>query len=157
MKIFGICGSIRKDSSNWSLLKALQNDMGNHEWNLMDIAKLPYFEPENQFSENTPHIVKEFREAASAADLIVITTPEYAHGIPGILKNALEWIFCEGTMKKPVTCLIGSGQGEHSRDQLIEVLSTMDFRIGISDTMIVKGLRLNVQIDESIKELIKFR
>ena len=155
MKILAICGSIRKESSNWALLKFAESRLSEHEWVFTDLTKLPYFEPEEQFGEHTPQIVMELRESASTADLIFIATPEYAHGIPGILKNALEWLFCEGTMKKQVALIIGSGQGIHVKDQLIEVLSTMDFLIDSNTTLIIKGARHTIG-DENKKLIESF-
>ncbi len=144
MRILGICGSLRKDSTNWLLLTEAQKLTPRAQWTFADLSVLPWFRPEDQFSEKVPKVVTELRGLASAADLIVIATPEYAHSMPGILKNGLEWTFCEGTMKKPVKLLIGSGQGEHTRTQLLETLRTMDFLIEDKDAVIFTGLRAGI-------------
>lgn len=149
MKIVGICGSIRENSSNWLILKTAKTYLNQHDWAFADLSILPYFQPELQF-QDTPEIVHHLRNLASAADLILISTPEYAHGIPGILKNGLEWLFCEGTMKKPVALIIGSSQGEHVKDQLLEVLRTMDFQIDLQNTLIVQGARTRFTEDGKI-------
>ena len=115
MKIFGICGSLRKNSSNAQLLKAAQIFLNKHRWSSLYLDELPYFDPDQQFSEKTLELVKEMRKLASGSDLILISTPEYAHGVPGLLKNALEWLFCEGTQRKPATVIIGSVQGARSK------------------------------------------
>jgi chromate reductase, NAD(P)H dehydrogenase (quinone) len=144
MKIFALCGSLRQNSSNWSLILAAQNFMKDHQWTVFNLADLPYFDPDNQFSDKTPSIVTEMRTLASHADLIFISTPEYAHGIPGILKNGLEWLFFEGTQKKRVAVVIGSSQGEYAQVQLLEIINTMDFNFSENDCLIIKGARKKV-------------
>ena len=154
MKILGLCGSLRKDSSNALLLQAAESELKTHQWFHFEISKLPYFDPDLQYSEQTPKAVMEVRSFASQADVIFVCTPEYAHGIPGILKNAFEWIFHEGTLKKPVYTVIGSSQGENTKSQLIEILTTMDFSINEQQTLIVKGARSAVDSTGHIAEPI---
>jgi chromate reductase len=155
MKILKICGSLREQSSNAAILKAVQILHPFEEWDFFDLFTLPFFQPEFQF-ENTPSIVQKLREKASAADLILVATPEYAHGVPGVLKNGLEWMFCEGTMKKPVAVIIGSTQGESTQTQLLEILATMDFNILPENTFIIQGARSKIDqdgklLDENLK------
>jgi NAD(P)H-dependent FMN reductase len=162
MKILGICGSIREASSNGALLKAAMKQLNNHEWEIINLSKLPFFDPDLQFSNKVPDPVKNMRSLAGACDLIFISTPEYAHGVPGILKNGLEWLFCEATMKKKVAVVIGSAQGEWARDQLIEILKTMDFSMEVNHCMIIHGAKSKINqdgifIEEKAKEeYIKF-
>ncbi len=141
MKIFALCGSLRKESSNWKILNAAKSYLHQHEWQFADLSLLPYFDPDLQYSEETPEIVLRTRKQAGASDVIVISTPEYAHGIPGMLKNGLEWIFNESTMQKPVFVIIGSAQGQRVRDQLLEVLKTMDFKIENESFLLFQGAR----------------
>lgn len=147
MKILAISGSIRQGSSNTALLKAAKFFFDTQEWHTFDLTKLPYFDPDLQYSEKIPAIVTSMRELAGQCDLILISTPEYAHGIPGLLKNGLEWLFCELTMKKPVAVIIGSAQGEWARDQLLEVLKTMDFAVTPENFHIIHGARTKIQSD----------
>lgn len=135
------------------VLKFAKEILASHDVSLFNIAELPYFDPDQQFSDLIPSKVRELRESAFASDLILISTPEYAHGIPGILKNALEWLFCEGTIKKPASVIIRSSQGEHVRSQLIEVLGTMDFLIDENRIIIINSGRSF--LEEEIKGQIK--
>lgn len=147
MKILGLCGSLREGSSNGAILKSAAHYFSDHHFESFDLSKLPYFDPDQQFSDSTPSIVAEMREIAKMADLIFISTPEYAHGVPGLLKNGLEWLFCEGTMKKKVAVVIGSAQGEWVRDQLLEILKTMDFVISENQFLLIKGARNKINKD----------
>jgi chromate reductase len=147
MKILGLCGSLRSNSSNGNILKAAKALLSPSEWREFNLSELPYFDPDNQFSERVPVKVKEVRQLACESDVIFVSTPEYAHGLPGILKNAFEWIFHEGTQKKPVYVVIGSAEGENTKDQLVEILKTMDFKIDESHVLLIKGARS--KFDES--------
>jgi NAD(P)H-dependent FMN reductase len=138
MNILGICGSLRPESSNARLLRAARTYLHAHVWNVFDLTRLPFFDPARQF-DDTPAAAEEFRAFAGASDLILIATPEYAHGIPGVLKNGLEWLFCEATIGKPVAVILGSGQGQAIRDQLLDVLRTMDFAISPDRFLLVQG------------------
>lgn len=144
MKILGICGSLRKSSSNYSILNAAKKYFSQHKWGEIDLAEFPYFDPDNQFSDFTPDIVIKARKLASESDVIFISTPEYAHGVPGILKNGLEWLFHEGTQRKQVALVIGAAQGEFVQADLIEILRTMDFNINTKNTLIIKGARSKI-------------
>ncbi|OYZ19195.1 MAG: hypothetical protein B7Y39_12390 [Bdellovibrio sp. 28-41-41] len=144
MKILSLCGSLRSNSTNGYLLKAAKSCRPNDLWVDFNLADLPYFDPDNQYSVQTPQVVLEFRNLGATVDAIFIATPEYAHGLPGILKNALEWLFHEGTMSKPVFVVIGTAQGDHTRDQLIEIIKTMDFKINPSQVLLLKGVRSKI-------------
>ena len=87
--ILGIAGSLRKDSYNKGALRAAQQlcpDGAGIE--IYDIAGLPLF---NQDEEKNPTPkVAEFKQKIRAADAILLVTPEYNYGVPGVLKNALD-------------------------------------------------------------------
>ena len=94
-----------------------------------------------------------FRELAAKADCIVIASPEYAHGIPGILKNALEWLVCEETLKKSVAVLIGTPSGgEYVRQYLAETLRTMDLVLPESAILTVRSARQHISVDGEISD-----
>jgi NAD(P)H-dependent FMN reductase len=153
MKILGICGSLRENSTNKTLLHLAKANLSQHEWTEGDLFSLPYFDPDNQYSDQTPKSVLDMRKLAAACDIIFIATPEYAHGLPGVLKNALEWLFHEGTQKKPVYLVIGSGQGEHTKAQLIEILTTMDFQISENQTLMIKSPRSKISTEGKFTDL----
>lgn len=144
MNILSLCGSRRLNSSNMLLLRAAQNYLQPSVWNQIDAGTLPYFDPDNQFEGHVPTDVIAMRRLAAQSDVILISTPEYAHGIPGILKNALEWLFSEETQKKPCFVMIGSAQGEWARDQLLEVLRTMDFTVSDEHFILIKSARTKI-------------
>lgn len=154
MNVLAICGSLRDGSSNHNLLQAFHRQCPRETvWNLFAIKELPYFDPQLQFSSELPRSVGHFRALAAKADCIVIATPEYAHGIPGVLKNALEWLVCEETMKKSVAVLIGtSSGGEYVRQYLAETLRTMDLILPESAILTVRSARQNISSDGEISD-----
>lgn len=90
------------------------------------VARLPHFSPELDV-EPWPEEVLALRAAVGASDAVVICTPEYAHGMPGSLKNALDWLVSAlEPIDKPVLLVSASPSGAvHAHAQLMEVLRTM--------------------------------
>lgn len=154
MNVLAICGSIRDTSSNFNLLKAAETSFPKEtSWNYFLIQELPFFDPDLQFDSSLPNSVQSIRSLAAKADYIIISTPEYAHGIPGILKNALEWLVCEETLKKKVVIIIGSpGGGTFVKDYLAETLRTMDLLPAEDRTLVVTTARSAFAPDGSITD-----
>lgn len=164
MKILAISGSIRSESSNAALFKAIHNLLtANINWNHFKIDELPFFDPKIQFGAEVPHSVQSLRHYAFESDYIVIATPEYAHGIPGVLKNALEWLICEETIKKKVVVFISSPSGgAYVKEYLLETLRTMDMIAAEEMTFVIPSARKDVSVlgeieDPALKlSIIKF-
>jgi NAD(P)H-dependent FMN reductase len=75
-------------------------------------------------------MVAELRTALLANDGILISAPEYAHGVPGGLKNLLDWVVGWGELADtPVALWHASVYGEHARASLAEILTTMSMRL----------------------------
>ncbi len=89
IKILGFAGSLRKRSFNKMLLRAaIELTPEEVDLEVFDLEGIPPF---NQDLENNPHEkVKEFKTKVSAADGLLIVTPEYNYSVPGVLKNALD-------------------------------------------------------------------
>ena len=96
-----------------------------------DLARLPPFNPDDDVEdEPKPEAVETFRELVTASDAIVIATPEYAHGVPGALKNALDWLVASETFAgKPVVLINASPRAFHAQASLRETLATMAARL----------------------------
>ena len=109
MKIVAISGSLRTASSNTSILHALAKmSPGNIEINIYSgIDELPFFSPERDTEAAYP-AVEAFRKTLQAADAVIICTPEYAFGVPGVLKNALDWTVSSGDFSKKPLALISA-------------------------------------------------
>jgi chromate reductase, NAD(P)H dehydrogenase (quinone) len=130
MRILAISGSLRASSSNTALLLAAASLAPKHvEITLYKgLGELPHFNPELEAEASTA--VQEWRAQLKAADGVLISTPEYAHGVPGTLKNALDWVVGSGEfMGKPVALLNASQHARHAHASLSETISVMDARL----------------------------
>lgn len=90
-RVLGIAGSLRAGSYNRALLRAAQEEApSGMEIQLYDIASIPFYNADVE-ARGDPEPVAAFKAAIRAADALLIATPEYNHGIPGVLKNAIDW------------------------------------------------------------------
>ncbi len=114
MRILGISGSLRRGSHNRKLLRAagalLPPGVELVEWD--GLAGLPAFDEDLELTP--PPAVKELFEAITAADAILIATPEYNASLPGSLKNAIDWAsrpFPDNVLKSKATAVVGASTG----------------------------------------------
>lgn len=93
-----------------------------------DLGKLPIFNPD--LTETLPPAVAELRRLTLGCDGLILSSPEYAHGVPGGMKNALDWMVGWGELAyKPVALYNTSPYGGHAKAALAEILVTMSLRI----------------------------
>lgn len=126
-KVLAISGSTRQRSTNLSLLKAIFNLYDSEiDFVLFDgLSTLPHFNPDDV--EQPPPTVVAFRNLIRDADGILICTPEYAMGVPGSLKNALDWtVSTSDFSKKPVAVITASTSGEKAHGSLIGTLNVIE-------------------------------
>lgn len=138
VKILAVWGSLRCGSSNETVLRAvaelapagvevvLYGDGEN------GIGKLPLFNPDLEAAgkEAQGSVVAHWRAALAGADGVVISSPEYAHGVTGVLKNALDWLVGSGELVgKPVALINASSRATVAQASLVEILMTMDARV----------------------------
>lgn len=134
MDLLALSGSLRSESSNTALLRAMQAlaPEGLRITLYEGLAGLPPFDPGLE-PEEAPEPVQAFRAQLRAAQGVIICTPEYAHGMPGMLKNALEWTVASGEfVAKPVAALSSSpaaSGGEKALAWLTQTLGVMSARI----------------------------
>jgi chromate reductase, NAD(P)H dehydrogenase (quinone) len=130
IKILAISGSLRKVSSNTALLQAaIALSPKNVEMKLYGgLGDLPHFNPDLEPKE--PPSVTDLRRQMGWSDGLVISSPEYAHGIPGVLKNALDWLVSgEEFVGKPIALFNASARAIHAQASLTEIVTTMAGRI----------------------------
>jgi chromate reductase, NAD(P)H dehydrogenase (quinone) len=91
LRVLAFAGSLRAASYNKMLLRAaVELAPAGMEIEIHDIGEIPLFN-EDVEAAGTPPAVEAFREAIRHADALLIATPEYNHGVPGVLKNAVDW------------------------------------------------------------------
>jgi chromate reductase len=95
MRILGICGSLSRTSANSRLLHDAANATDAVEVGVWeDLGQLPFFSPD---AEVNAHVAA-LRQGIAETDVVWICTPEYAGGMPGALKNALDWLVGSGEL-----------------------------------------------------------
>lgn len=128
--VLAICGSTRQNSINHSLISAI-SQLADKDLNITIFNKigiLPQFNPDND-DERVYKEVSMFRTQLDQADGILICTPEYAHGVPGSLKNALDWTVSSSNFsQKPTMLITASTDGKYGHASLLETLKTIDAR-----------------------------
>ena len=126
MKILGISGSLRQGSNNSRLLSAAASLMP--ETVVFEIAdcldRLPHFNPDLEVGDLP--VVSDLVDQVRKSDGLIISTPEYARGYPGALKNSLDWLVqTDAHIDKPFMMLNASARSTVGQGTLITVLETM--------------------------------
>jgi len=127
MNILALCGSLRAGSSNIRLLEAVR--LSAPEGVTVTIRgpldDLPHFNPDLE-EAGLPPTPAALRAAVGACGALLVSSPEYAHGVPGVMKNALDWLVGGMEMQgKPVALLNATPPGEYAQASLKEILRTM--------------------------------
>jgi NAD(P)H-dependent FMN reductase len=131
VRALAISGSLRAVSTNTVLLEAaMLLEPGGMEIEFWQgLAALPHFNPDDDV-DPLPPTVADWRAKVAAADGLLISSPEYARGIPGSLKNALDWLVSGPEHPdKPIAFFHASERGVASQAALRLVLETMGTRI----------------------------
>jgi chromate reductase len=124
VNVVAISGSLRRESSNSALLGAVAAAATGVEVRLWEeLGELPHFRPDIEADEH----VDSLRRAVARADAVLIATPEYAGGMPGALKNALDWLVGSGELyRKPVVIISAAPsveRGHNARRGVGEVVA----------------------------------
>lgn len=132
MKLLGMSGSLRRASFNTALLHTAQQLLpAEVTLSLHDLHELPLFDQDVE-DQGDPAPVTALKQAIDAADGLLLATPEYNGGIPGVLKNAIDWASRKGTTRASAAlagkrvCIVGASPGDtgtvRAQDQLRLVL-----------------------------------
>jgi chromate reductase len=166
MKIIAFSGSLRKDSFNTALLRSLiELGKPEHEIEMAEIRDFPLYDQDME--ANYPALVQAVKDKVVAADGVVIVTPEYNRSVPGVLKNAIDWISRPyGTnplAHKPVLIMGVSGgkigtaiAQSHLRESLeyldADTVGQPELYLGPAKELFTEDLKL---AEDSTKELLK--
>ena len=126
LKILALCGSLRRASINAALLRAAarlarpEAEVSVPDW----LGRLPLFDPD--LAHDLPLAVQALHLSVANADALLVASPEYAHGVSGTIKNALDWLVSfEPFIHKPVAVINASPRAHHADEALRETLRTM--------------------------------
>jgi chromate reductase, NAD(P)H dehydrogenase (quinone) len=149
MRLLAISGSLRAVSTNTALLQTAQRlAPAGMAIELYDgLAGLPHFNPDLDV-EPPPAAVADWRERIRRADGLLISSPEYARGVPGSLKNALDWLVSSEVFpQKPVALFHASERGVASQAALRLILETMSAKLIDAATITVPLLGKQTDAD----------
>lgn len=91
--VIGLSGSLRRQSYNSGLLRAAAELMpAGARLNVLSIADVPLYNADAEAADGIPAAVTALKDAVAAADGLLLATPEYNNGIPGVAKNAIDWM-----------------------------------------------------------------
>ncbi len=141
MRILAISGSLRAASSNTAALQAaaILAPAGAEIVLYTGLGNLPHFNPDLD-TDAPPEAVEAFRHEIGLSNGLLICSPEYAHGIAGSMKNALDWLVSSFEFpEKPIALINTSQRAIHAPAQLREILTTMSARL-IDDASITLPL-----------------
>ena len=151
INILAIAGSLRANSSSNLVLRTITSySTEDSRVEVYDgIGELPHFND----PEEIPAPVIEFRNRIKEADAVLICTPEYAFGIPGSLKNALDWTVGSGEfVDKPVGLVTASSQGERGHAALLLVLTAISARVIDEASFIISSVRAKLDPEGNIRD-----
>jgi chromate reductase len=159
MRILAISGSLRDGSSATALARAVgaAAPPGTSVTLWDELELIPPFHPDrDREGDVAPPVVARFRAALAAADAVVISTPEYAFGVPGTLKNALDWTVASGDFAGKPTAAISSSPsdlgGDKAHASLVLTLGAMQARMPPGGGMIVPFVRRKVAADGRVTD-----
>jgi len=126
MKILALSGSLRAASYNTAMLEAMKKLAPETiEINVYKkLDNLPLFNPDLNEDETASY--QDLKQCLAESQGLIIASPEYAHGISGVLKNALDWLVAgEEFVDMPLALLNASPRASHAQAALREVVTTM--------------------------------
>ncbi len=149
-----ISGSLRAGSSNHKVLRFFGRVVPeNIDYIIYDgLAQLPHFDQDLD-NEQPPVEVVTFRNLLTEADGIIICTPEYAFGVPGSLKNALDWTVSSGSLvDKPLALITASTGGQNAHAALLLILGALSANVLANATLLIPFIRSKMDNEGNITD-----
>jgi len=154
MRIVAISGSLRAKSSNTALLHSAAR-VAPPEMEIVfydGLGTLPHFNPDLDLEGSVPPpAVAELRALLTGADAVLLSSPEYAYGVPGSLKNLLDWLVsCGDLVGKPVLLInAASGGGATAQASLVQTLTAMHWNVLLSASL--RGNTVDGAIEKQLR------
>ena len=146
-RILGISGSLRAGSFNTALLRAAREVAGGDvELDIATLRGIPLYDGDAEARDGEPAAVTALKQRILASDGVLLVTPEYNNGIPGVFKNGIDWL-SRGTPSIPAVfgdrpfALIGASPGGFgtilSQNHWLPVLKTLGVRLWAGNRLMV--------------------
>ena len=152
-RIVAINGSTRPEAHNARLLQAIARRYDTYSVELhLDLSGIPLYLADQESTLIQDEIV-ELRSSINSADAVIISTPEYIHNIPAVLKNVLEWLTESGEIynKKtlPIVYSPHEPRGTHAMKSLLQSLTALNATIISSMQLYQNELIINEELEMS--------
>jgi chromate reductase, NAD(P)H dehydrogenase (quinone) len=156
MRILALSGSLNRNSSNSQLLHRAASSMPAVEIQVWEgLGQLPFFSPDVEADGQ----VALFRQAVGAADVVWIATPEYAGGMPGALKNALDWLVGSGELYGKRVVVLSAApspqRGHNARRWVEEVVRMQGAEVVDSFTVALPPGAEPAQVDAAVEGAVR--
>jgi|SRR6187455_2473487 len=152
IRILGISGSLRANSSASAVLNIVAGLVpGQVEFTIYTgLAEVPAFNDSNEI----PETVEEFIKLLSGADGVFFVIPEYAFGVPGALKNALDWTVSSSTAfpDKPVALITAATGGDKAHAAFLLTLKAISAKIPEGATLLLSFIRSKLNEKNEVKD-----
>ena len=151
MKIVAIPGSLRSNSSTHKIIKAFGGKLpAEIEFEIYgQLQNLPHFND----SDEIPAAVNELHNLITTADGIFFCIPEYAFGVPGSLKNALDWMVGSTVLTdKPVAVITAATGGDKAHASLLLTLTALSANIAEGGTLLISFVRSKLNENGEVKD-----
>jgi len=155
MHILVINGSTRAKSTNGLFIEAIIKLAADRAQFTVypSVADLPHFNPDLDVDPAPPEVAR-FRKQLQETDAVLICTPEYAMGVPGSLKNALDWTVSSADFRlKPTMLVTASLSGEKAQAALLGTLLVIEAVITPETTVLVQFARTKVNAQAVITDV----
>jgi chromate reductase, NAD(P)H dehydrogenase (quinone) len=151
-RVIALCGSTRSSSTNLNLIKAI-TELAKDKFAMSvfeGLTILPHFNPDLD-TDNPPKEVRGFRNLLKKFDGILVCTPEYAMGVPGTLKNAIDWTVSSMEFsKKPVALITASSSGHKAHAALIDTLNVIEAKMTPDTQLLISFIKTKVNKEGKI-------
>ena len=152
--VLALCGSTRARSSNRRYLEAVER-LAGPAWTVLSyegLLLLPPFNPDVD-PDHPPAPVQDLLQVLAAVDGIVICTPEYAMGVPGTLKNLIDWTVAASAFSQKPTALITASLGGHKgHAALMETLKVIEARMTEGTQMVISHAQTKINTESEITD-----
>jgi len=146
-RLIGLSGSIRQESTNTAILMTLADKLGTKaSLTLFPLNDVPLYNSDLE-NDALPPSVRALKEAIGASDGLILSTPEYNHGMSGVLKNALDWAsrpaFASPLRNKPALLMTSSQGyvgGARAHAQMQETLTATLARVVVRPQVVIAGV-----------------
>jgi chromate reductase, NAD(P)H dehydrogenase (quinone) len=159
MRVVGVCGSLQRNSSNAALLRiAVTVAPDGVEVVLFDeLRVMPFFDPDLE-AAGVPPSVEKWRLELAQSDAVLIASPEYGHSLPGVLKNAIDWVIGSGELYRKVVAITAAvkdpRRGRRGLDALAQALGAVDAVVAWKDPIVHGGSTAPADVRTMLARLV---